>query len=301
MDLDRLWLLRELSDRGTITEVAKATHRTPSAVSQQLKILEQEAGIQLIEHFGRGVRLTEAGEILTEGLVDVQEAYERMRSRLDDFRHESVGEVAVSIFPTAGQMIMPGVVTRLNEYPGIDLECVDNDLSETHVTELLLDYHIVLAFTANQTIPWNEPEIIVVPLLWEPIDIALSRDHELAGRTTLKPKDLVGQTWVGVPKGYPFDDLLMRVQDEAKQPAKVRHRFSDTRVVAAFVAAGHGIAFLPRYTSQPSPEDNFTLKPVEGIRSGRFIVALVRKDHAERSAVKTVLAAIRKESESLMR
>src|SRR6185437_9424058 len=60
LDLRRLRLLRELNERGTIAAVADALQFTPSAVSQQLALLEREAGVRLLERSGRGVRLTDA-------------------------------------------------------------------------------------------------------------------------------------------------------------------------------------------------------------------------------------------------
>ena len=299
MDFDRLTLLRELADRGTITAVAKATHRTPSAISQQLKLLEHEAGTRLIEQVGRGVRLTDAGQILARGQHEMQVAMEHMRAQLDDFIHESAGQVVVSTFPSAGQMIMPGVVERMKAYPGIDLECVDLDVSDTDAEKLLLEYHIVLAFTALKENPWTAPNLVVVQLLWEPIDVAIPVGHRLADRPTLTPQDLVGERWIGVPEGYPFDVLLHRVIEANGDAPRVRYRFQDNRVVASFVSAGHGIAFLPRYTSQPGPSERFLLKPITGIASGRYIVALLRSDHAERSAVRRVLSAIRAEAQLL--
>src|SRR5919206_1670943 len=66
LHLGRLRLLRELSERGTIAAVADALQFTPSAVSQQLAMLEREAGVQLLERAGRGVRLTDAAVVLVE-------------------------------------------------------------------------------------------------------------------------------------------------------------------------------------------------------------------------------------------
>src|SRR5918993_1614134 len=66
LDLRRLRLLRELNERGTIAAVADALQFTPSAVSQQLAILEREAGVQLLERAGRGVRLTDPALVLVE-------------------------------------------------------------------------------------------------------------------------------------------------------------------------------------------------------------------------------------------
>src|ERR687892_462769 len=66
LDLRRLRLLRELNERGTIAAVADALRFTPSAVSQQLAMLEREAGVPLLERAGRGVRLTDAALVLVE-------------------------------------------------------------------------------------------------------------------------------------------------------------------------------------------------------------------------------------------
>src|ERR671932_316075 len=64
LDLKRLRLLAELDERGTIAAVADALQFTPSAVSQQLAILERESGVRLLERAGRGVRLTDAALVL---------------------------------------------------------------------------------------------------------------------------------------------------------------------------------------------------------------------------------------------
>src|SRR3954452_13455003 len=66
LEIRRLRLLRELHERGTIAAVADALHLPPSAVSQQLAILEREAGVPLLEPAGRGVRLTDPGLVLAE-------------------------------------------------------------------------------------------------------------------------------------------------------------------------------------------------------------------------------------------
>src|SRR5688500_12327183 len=66
LDLGRLRLLRELKERGTIAAVADALQFTPSAVSQQLAVLEREAGVRLLERAGRGVRLTDPALVLVE-------------------------------------------------------------------------------------------------------------------------------------------------------------------------------------------------------------------------------------------
>src|SRR3954451_22706571 len=73
LDLKRLRFLRELDERGTIAAVADALQFTPSAVSQQLAMLERETGVKLLERAGRGVRLTDPALVLVghaEALLD---------------------------------------------------------------------------------------------------------------------------------------------------------------------------------------------------------------------------------------
>src|ERR1051326_4069913 len=66
LDLRHLRLLHELHARGTIAAVADALQFTPSAVSQQLAVLERETGVALLERSGRGVRLTDAARVLVD-------------------------------------------------------------------------------------------------------------------------------------------------------------------------------------------------------------------------------------------
>src|SRR6187431_1917380 len=101
MDVNRLELLRELSERGSITAVAAATNRTASAVSQQLKVLEREAGIALTERRGRGIELTGAGRVLAQTATDVAVALERADAVWENFKQAPQGEVTLTTFPTA--------------------------------------------------------------------------------------------------------------------------------------------------------------------------------------------------------
>ena len=98
MDVRRLELLRELSMRRSITAVAEATHRTPSAVSQQLKVLEREAGLPLTARSGRGIVLTDAGRALARTATDVATALEAAESLWEEFRSTPRGVVSIVTF-----------------------------------------------------------------------------------------------------------------------------------------------------------------------------------------------------------
>jgi DNA-binding transcriptional LysR family regulator len=86
MDFKRLRILRELADRGSVGATADALGVTPSAVSQQLKTLQDELGVVLLEKSGRGVRLTEAGSAMARAAAEVAVAMARAEATVDTYR-----------------------------------------------------------------------------------------------------------------------------------------------------------------------------------------------------------------------
>ncbi|QAY72797.1 LysR family transcriptional regulator [Agromyces protaetiae] len=288
MDVRRLDLLRELAERGSVTAVADATGRTPSAVSQQLKVLEREAGMPLIQRHGRGVVLTSAGHALARSATEVAIAIERAEALWDDFRNHPSGEVSLLTFPTIGATLLPRVLIDLASVSGLVVHATDLDPELDVFADLANDHDIVLAHAMPGDLPWGGRGLTVVPLLTEPLDIGLPANHRLAGRSHVTPEDLVDETWLSVPEGFPFERILHAVEQQGGKRIRVGQRFSDMRIVEAFIEAGLGIALVPRFTSGAVPE-GIVLKPLRGVQSVRRIVALTRPDVAERLAVRTVL------------
>jgi len=295
MDVRRLELLRELAERGSITAVAAATNRTASAVSQQLKVLEREAGIALTERHGRGIILTGAGRILAQTATDVAVALQRADALWEDFKQAPRGVVTLTTFPTGGQMLLPGLLTAIADVPGLELACTDQDPLLPDFADLTPDFDIVLADSPGMLPSWKERGIAVVPLMTEPLDVALPESHPLAAKKSLSPADLVDEVWVGVPLGFPYDRILRQIEVINGSPARIGQRFLDNGIVEAIVAAGHGIAILPRYTTRDH-ENGLVTRPLSGVRATRRISALMRPDRAERPSVRLVVEALRTEA-----
>jgi len=295
MDVRRLELLRELAERGSITAVAAATNRTASAVSQQLKVLEREAGIALTERHGRGIILTGAGRMLAQTATDVAVALERADALWEDFKQAPRGVVTLTTFPTGGQMLLPGLLTAIADVPGLELACTDQDPLLPDFADLTPDFDIVLADSPGMLPSWKERGIAVVPLMTEPLDVALPEGHPLAAKRSLSPADLVDELWVGVPLGFPYDRILRQIEVINGSPARIGQRFLDNGIVEAIVAAGHGIAILPRYTTRDH-ENGLVTRPLSGVRATRGISALMRPDRAERPSVRLVVEALRTEA-----
>ncbi len=292
MDVHRLELLRELSDRGSITAVAEATNRTVSAVSQQLKVLEREAGVPLTEKSGRGLVLTGAGRMLAETARDVAVALERADAVWEDFIQQPRGEVSLTMFPTGGQMLLPGLLDAVTRMPGLTLRATDQDPLLPDFADLTPDFDIVLADSPGVLPTWVERGLTVVKLFDEPLDVALPEAHPLGAKASLAPRDVVGETWIGTVAGYPFDRILRQIEAITGTPARVAQRFVDNGIVESLVSAGHGIAILPRFTTRDH-ENGLITRPLTGIRAQRQVSALMRPDRAERPSVRLVIEALR--------
>lgn len=296
MDVRRLELLRELSERGSITAVARATNRTASAVSQQLKVLEREAGTPLTERSGRGIVLTGAGRALARTATDVAVALERAEALWENFKHAPQGEVTLTTFPSAGQMLLPGLLSAVAPLPGLELLCSDQDPLIPDFADLTPNFDIVLADSPGNLPSWKERGLAVVPLMQEPLDVGLPVGHRLAAKTSLLPSDLVDEIWIGVPDGVPYDRILRQIEVANGSPARIGQRFADNGIVEAVVAGGHGIAVLPRYTTNDH-ENGLISRPLSGIRATRQISALMRPDRAERPSVRRVVQELRAEAQ----
>lgn len=289
MDVRHLELLRELEERGSVTAVAQATHRTVSAVSQQLRTAQREFGMALVEPDGRGVRLTDAGRLLAAGGAEVQTAVAAVQARWDAYRRDPGGRVSVTAFPSAAALIFPRLIEAVAEQ-GITLRLDDIDPAESAFAAMAADYDIVVAHSIDGPRPAGSAGLTVRRLVTEPLDIAMRADHPLAARSRLRARDLRGAAWIGVPRGYPFDSVLRGVEQALGEPPLVHQRLRDNRLIEDLVAAGDSLAVLPRYTTRPS--DDIVLRELVDVPARRYLSAVMRPDRAERRAVQTVLEAL---------
>ncbi|MFR9729009.1 LysR family transcriptional regulator [Saccharopolyspora sp. MS10] len=296
MELRRLRLLRELADRGTVTAVAKALDYTPSAVSQQLRALRVEAGVPLIEPAGRGVRLTDAGRALVARADEVLAAVDRMEAELDGFRSAPLGAVRLAMFPSGAQLVLPGLLRRLAAQPRLRIEFRDVDMSPAGVPALLADFDVVVAHRDDHAPPLDAERAEIVGLYREPLDVALPPGHRLAAAERVELSELAGEPWIGVDVGLPVDDVLRSLAIRTGTRPEVVQRVNDFRITEALVAAGHGVALLPRFAAA---NPNLVLRPLAGVRAGRNVEAVVRRGSAGRPAIGAVLDALRAETADL--
>lgn len=297
MDVRRLRLLRELADRGTVTAVAEALSYTPSAVSQQIRALQTEVGVPLTEPAGRGLRLTDAGWSLAARADEILAALDRAEAELDTYRSIPRGVVRVASFPSAALLLLPGLLRRMAEHPKVRLECRDIDMAPTEVPRLTADFDLVVTHRDDHAPPFDDRRMEITPLLREPLDVALPPGHPLADRERVELTELAREPWLSVDIGFPVDDVLRSLAVRTGARPQVIQRINDFRVIEALVADGHGIALLPRHSTEGT---RLVLRPLAGVRAGRNIEVVSRRGATERPAVQVCLEALMAETAAVV-
>ncbi|MFI6219000.1 LysR family transcriptional regulator [Nocardia salmonicida] len=285
--IERLRILRELADRGTVAAVAEVLSMTPSAVSQQLKVLAREAGVALLEPDGRRVRLTDAGQALVLRADDVIAAMERATAEMAHYRGSPRGQVRVASFPSGAALLLPPVLATLAA-SGVELVAGDEDLPPSEASKLLADYDIVLTHRDERAPSLSAPRLAARVLMREPIDVVVAPDHPLAGRSSVRPEELADETWVSVRGGYPVDDVLESIATVTGVRPRIAQRLNEFRVIETLVASGYGVALMPRYAVA---HPDLSVLPLAGVRAARVYEIITRPQAHRSPAVATVLDA----------
>ncbi|WNM25760.1 LysR family transcriptional regulator [Demequina capsici] len=298
MEIRHLELLRELRDRGTLSAVAEATYRTPSALSQQLRTAERELGVRLVEPASRGLRLTWAGQLLADGADDVLASVARLQATLEQRVGEPQGVVRIGSLPSAGAALLPGVMAALDGTL-IHVELEDFDLAESDFASRTADADLVIAHSLSADVPRGAERLISRVVAREPIDVAVPAGHRLGGHVTVSPADVGEEPWIAVPRGYPFATVHEAIESATGVALRRLAEVRDNRLVEALVARGLGVALLPRFSTPESVD--YRLIPLSGVHAVRSIVVIARPDRVERQAVRAVLDLLTAEGDRLSR
>jgi DNA-binding transcriptional LysR family regulator len=243
----RLQLLREVARRGTITAAADAMDVTPSAVSQQLRILEAEAGIPLLERHGRRVRLTDAGERLVRHADTITAAIAAAESDLAGARDGVSGTLRVAAFPTAARAILPIAIARLGaRHPGIRVNLRDLETRESLAALGTDAVDVAIVDEYDEVTRIREQGLDLIALARDPIRVAMPAGRARAGAGAgVALADLRDEPWIMDTETSSIHQAVSRACATAGFEPVVRANCKDYGVIVALVEAGLGIAMLP--------------------------------------------------------
>lgn len=265
LDVRRLRLLRELARRGTIAAVAEALAFSPSAVSQQLSVLEREAGLPLLERTGRRVRLTPVGQNLVRHADAVLELMERADAELAEARGGLAGALRIGSFPTATRAVVPAALAELaRRHPGLEPMVSETDPAAVAHALRAGDLDVALIHAYDFVPAPEEPGLATDPLYREAMYLAtptawapgtpgegpVGSDDAGDGAGGAGQRALLrthaDAPWITATPGTLCHAMTVRACEDAGFVPRVRHQVDEFATVLALVAAGQGVAVVPQ-------------------------------------------------------
>ncbi|MGW1869211.1 LysR family transcriptional regulator [Streptomyces mauvecolor] len=292
LDLARLRALHAVHVHGSVAAAAAALGYTPSAISQQITKLERETRTTLLERRGRGIALTEDALHLASAARELMDIVERTETTLEERRGLPTGQLSIGAFATAARGLLPAALASLaRQHPTLDtrLSEVDPHVSVDLVAKGVID----LAVAHDWDIaPLPAPEgVEQAPIGDDHCDVLVPAGHPLAARPAIRRADLAHEPWICQPPGSVCHDWLVRTLRADGHEPDLRHQAAEYHTQLALVAAGLGIALVPRLGRGPLPEGVVALRldPVPT----RHLYALWRTGAARRPAITATVHALR--------
>lgn len=292
IDLASLVALRAVDTHGSVVAAADALGFTPSAVSQQVKRLERQVGVPLLERIGRGVMLTHAGRHLVDEGSRLLADMESLESGLHEQATTVAGRLRLTAFSTAMRGMVAPVAGKLSTaHPELALTLSEREPWDT--VDLVATGHSEIGVVHSWgDVPLSIPDHLVTTELHRDIaDMIAHRDHPLAQLAKVTPHDLVAEDWIATPEGTICRQWLNRMYAGTGHLPRIAHVSMEFDSHLALVRAGLGIALIPRMGRAALGEDLVAVRVVDPVPT-REILALHRRTMAASPAVTAVLTAL---------
>jgi len=291
MDLSRLKALRELSVRKTMAAVADALHVSPSAVSQQISLLEQELGAPLIERRGRGVSLTVAGEQLVQRANRIFAELEAARADIAEIKKIIAGELRVAAFPSVAAALIPSTVRELMHLnPRLTIQFDEMEPEESLAA--LRSWQTDIAIIDDLNIPPGslDANVETVALIEDVFNVMVSQKHRLADRPTVTLEDLREERWVIDTASSNYTKMLTDACAVAGFNPQITARCKGFEVTVALIREGCGISILPGLRASHDLEDVWVCRLAPEIR--RKISVAFRRGEKRSPALQAFLTQV---------
>jgi DNA-binding transcriptional LysR family regulator len=250
LNLGRLRVLSEVVARGSFSGAAEALSYTQSAVSQAIARLEAETGTALVVRDRRGVRPTAAGATLVEHAEVIFAQVEAAEEDLAAVLGVRGGRLRVASFPSAGATLMPLAVADFRRgHPDVALTLAEGEPEEIAPRVRAGEFDLALLFEFAGAREKPGAGLRSVTLLQDPMHVALPADHPLVDKPELALADLRDEQWVQTSASSPCARHVVRSCLAAGFEPNVTFESDDYETVQGLVAAGVGVALIPRLAS----------------------------------------------------
>ena len=245
LNLQRLRMLREVQRMGTLAKVARSMAYTPSAVSQQLALLEREAGVVLLEHVGRGVRLTPEAENLVHHADAMLARMELAESELAGSHTEVGGTLRIGAFQTAVMTVASRALDILDErHPKLAVDITQREAGEAYEGLLAHEFDVIIGEEYPGLAEPVREGVDRTTVIRDPLNLVIPGEGPLA-ETPRRFSDLKDAPWAMDPADQPTGQWARGICRSAGFEPRVRFDTRNPLIQAHLVRTGHAVALIP--------------------------------------------------------
>lgn len=251
---ERLRVLAAVAEHGSVGAAAVALHVTGPAVTQQIRKLEREAGAQLVEPDGRGVRLTTAGWIAARAARQVSNVIGEAEHALRTLDGRVTGPVRVGAVNSGfGPLVVPALCRLTERHPDVvpstrSGEAIDliPQLATRELDAVLVD--------SWSTLPVRVPaRIRLEPLVRHEVVLTVSEEHPYAARESVSLDLLRDDVWTSCRPGTDSHEAQLQAMRRHGIEAQIRHVVDDFATQMTLVARGLAVTLVPRPAVEGTP------------------------------------------------
>ena len=292
MNLRDLQYLVALAEHRHFGRAAEACFVSQPTLSTQIRKLEDELGVPLVERTPRKVLLTEVGRDIAERAREVHHGIEQIRAVARRTLDPESGTLRLGIFPTLGPYLLPHALPLVRAaFPRLELLLVEEKTEA--LLRLLREGKLDACIVA---LPLHEDSLRSELLFEEPFLLAVSHSHPLAHRHgQLKLADLSKQNLLLLEDGHCLRDQALEVCHLAGAGERSGFRATSLETLRQMVAANVGITLLPALAVRPpvAPLENLHLIEFKGQPPSRRVALAWRKSSAKGAFLQRLAAVIR--------
>lgn len=286
MNLRDLKYLVAVAERRHFGKAAQACFVSQPTLSTQIKKLEEELGVTLIERTNRQVMLTPVGERIVEKAHRVLREVAELTHLAEEYRDPYGGVFRLGIIPTVAPYLLPKILGPMRKaFPNLRIQLTEGQTAV--ISEMLRDGDLDAVILA---LPLEDDSVTAAPLYREPFYFAASRDHPKASRKTLSLDDLDDEQVLLLEDGHCLRDQALEVCNSHNAVENTNFRATSIETLRQMVAAGVGITLMPELAI-PSRPGNVRYIPFSA-RAPHRDIGLCWRASSTRTALLEELAAV---------
>ncbi|MFZ9070520.1 MAG: LysR family transcriptional regulator [Burkholderiaceae bacterium] len=287
VDLTSLRILLAVAQTGSITQAAEQCHLALGAASTRMKELEQRLGVELLERHARGVRLTEAGQLVLDRARAIERELGRLQVELEDHQQGVTGHIRVIANVSSIATVLPNDLTAfLQSHPGIRIDL--SEYTSREIQRMLADGQADIGVLAG---PVTREDLESAPYYKDRLVIMLPRDAVPAHQKKMTIDQLLTQDLILSQEGGSISEWLADLARLKGQLLHVRVRAKGFDALSQLVAAGLGVTVLPEIVAKRFAKLlDLRILGLEGIQDQRLIAVSRRLGGSAQPAAQDLFA-----------